>query len=354
MKAAQALDRVWRLFATTLCFAVFGIGGVIVPLVATPVLRLLPGDAVARRRRARQLIHWLFRGFIHLMRALGVMSWRTEGLEKLQREGLLVLANHPTLIDVVFLVAFIPNANCIVKSRLLNNPAMRGLISLAGYITNDRGEELLAQADQSLAQGDALVIFPEGTRTRVGTPLSFQRGAANIAIRCEVAVTPVVIACSPPTLSKEHKWYHIPERPFLMSFEVMDDIAITPFLDCPASLGSRRLTHHLELFFTEAHFSARNNADMGTEALHTELKNLLIETLDLEDISPDDIDDAAPLFNEGLGLDSIDALEIGVALQKRYGIKLDPESDEIKQHFASITDLARLVAARGQSSGASA
>lgn len=93
---------------------------------------------------------------------------------------------------------------------------------------------------------------------------------------------------------------------------------------------------------------------MGTESLHTELKVLLIEILDLEDIGPDDIDDTAPLFNDGLGLDSIDALEIGVALQKRYGIKLDPESDEIKQHFASIADLAQLVAQRGTSSGAPA
>jgi len=87
---------------------------------------------------------------------------------------------------------------------------------------------------------------------------------------------------------------------------------------------------------------------MSTAALHEELKILMIETLDLEDIGPDDIDDEAPLFNEGLGLDSIDALEIGVALQKRYGIKLDPESDETKQYFTSIADLARLVASRGQ------
>ncbi|MCK9467782.1 MAG: phosphopantetheine-binding protein [Porticoccaceae bacterium] len=85
---------------------------------------------------------------------------------------------------------------------------------------------------------------------------------------------------------------------------------------------------------------------MGTDTLHNELKVMIIETLDLEDIGPDDIDDEAPLFNDGLGLDSIDALEIGVALQKRYGIKLDPETDDVKQYFASIVDLARLVASQ--------
>ena len=84
---------------------------------------------------------------------------------------------------------------------------------------------------------------------------------------------------------------------------------------------------------------------MPIEHIKDELKNLIIEVLELEDITAGDIDNAAPLFNEGLGLDSIDALEIGVALQKRYGIKLDPEKDEIKKHFASIDDLAALVVA---------
>ena len=93
---------------------------------------------------------------------------------------------------------------------------------------------------------------------------------------------------------------------------------------------------------------------MGTETLHNELKVMIIETLDLEDIGPDDIDDSAPLFNDGLGLDSIDALEIGVALQKRYGIKLDPDSDDVKEHFASIVALARLVSRQHQTGGASA
>ena len=82
---------------------------------------------------------------------------------------------------------------------------------------------------------------------------------------------------------------------------------------------------------------------MDIAALRQEVKALIIEALDLEDISADDIVDSAPLFNDGLGLDSIDALEIGVALQKRYGIKLDPEKDDVQRHFASVADLTELV-----------
>ena len=84
-----------------------------------------------------------------------------------------------------------------------------------------------------------------------------------------------------------------------------------------------------------------------TAALEQQLKQLIIDTLDLEDISVDDIDSNEALFVEGLGLDSIDALELGLALQKSYGVKLDADSEETKKHFASVTSLARLVSERG-------
>lgn len=79
-------------------------------------------------------------------------------------------------------------------------------------------------------------------------------------------------------------------------------------------------------------------------ALEPEIKQLIISTLSLEDVSPEDIDPEAPLFNEGLGLDSIDALELGLALQKRYGVALAADSQETRQHFASVRALSAFVA----------
>ena len=77
--------------------------------------------------------------------------------------------------------------------------------------------------------------------------------------------------------------------------------------------------------------------------LETEVKQLIIDVLQLEDIGVDDIDSDAPLFVEGLGLDSIDALELGVALQKRYGISLSAEAEDTRSHFASVRALAALI-----------
>ena len=72
------------------------------------------------------------------------------------------------------------------------------------------------------------------------------------------------------------------------------------------------------------------------QALELEIKGLLIEALNLEDMSPDQIDADQPLFVEGLGLDSIDALELGLALQKRYGVTMSADSEETRRHFRSI------------------
>ena len=82
------------------------------------------------------------------------------------------------------------------------------------------------------------------------------------------------------------------------------------------------------------------------EDLESEIKNLIVQALKLEDITWEDVDSAAPLFGEGLGLDSIDALELGVAIRQRYGIKIETVNDEIKAHFFSVRSLAAFITAQ--------
>jgi acyl carrier protein len=77
--------------------------------------------------------------------------------------------------------------------------------------------------------------------------------------------------------------------------------------------------------------------------LELDIKTLIIESLDLEDIEPSDIDTDAPLFNEGLGLDSIDALELGMAIQSRYGVSIDAEDENTSEYFRSVKNLAAFV-----------
>jgi len=77
--------------------------------------------------------------------------------------------------------------------------------------------------------------------------------------------------------------------------------------------------------------------------LSLEIKQLIIDTLGLEDITPGEIADEAPLFGDGLGLDSVDALELGLAIQKHFGIKIDADANDTRAHFASVAALAAFV-----------
>ncbi len=80
------------------------------------------------------------------------------------------------------------------------------------------------------------------------------------------------------------------------------------------------------------------------QELEAELKQLIIDVLNLEDIACSDIASDDPLFGEGLGLDSIDALELGVAIRRKYEVKIDVDSEESREHFTSVSNLARFVA----------
>lgn len=79
------------------------------------------------------------------------------------------------------------------------------------------------------------------------------------------------------------------------------------------------------------------------DQLHNNLKQLIIDVLNLEDITPEDIDTDLPLFGDGLGLDSIDALELGLAIKNEYGIVLSAENEETKQIFYSVATLADFI-----------
>lgn len=82
------------------------------------------------------------------------------------------------------------------------------------------------------------------------------------------------------------------------------------------------------------------------ETLKKEIKEVIIASLQIEDITPENIVDSEPLFGDGLGLDSIDALELGVALKKKFGVKFTAESEESKKHFASVDALAEYITAQ--------
>jgi len=242
----------WRLFATGFSFFSFGLGGLLLWLLVFPLLSVLPGTRGQKTSRGQRVVHYSFYAFIGLMHRLGIMTYEIVGLEKLNRPGQLIVANHPTLVDIVFLISRIREASCIVKGSLWRNPFMRGPIVNAGYISNGDPEKMISECVARLNAGGSMIIFPEGTRSVPGKPYRFQRGAAAIAIAAGKILTPVTISCYPSTLTKAEPWYRIPYRRFHLAMHVGDDIALDEFTGAGSkSIAVRRLNHYLQDYFTQ-------------------------------------------------------------------------------------------------------
>ncbi|MGL5334588.1 MAG: lysophospholipid acyltransferase family protein [Enterovibrio sp.] len=187
-------------------------------------------DKNRRRRIARRSISACFRLFLRIAKLIGALDYRIEGAEILgQDKGCLIIANHPTLIDYVLIASVMPDTDCLVKGALLKNPFMRGVILAADYLVNSQANTLLPQSSQRLAQGDTILIFPEGTRTRQGEKMSLQRGAANIALRCKSDLRIVSIHCSEHILDKQSKWYQIPRVKPLFTVSVGERVSIADY-----------------------------------------------------------------------------------------------------------------------------
>jgi 1-acyl-sn-glycerol-3-phosphate acyltransferase len=264
--AHALLERPLRIVATGFCFALFGFGGLLILCLVFPFLCFVHSSPTESRQRARHIIHTSFRGFVRVMVACGVISYEVRHVEKLKRQGLLIVANHPSLIDVVLLIALIHRPNCVVKASLRDNLFTRGPVRSAGFVVNTEGPQLISDCIASVRSGDNLIIFPEGTRSleHNGALNPLKRGAANVALRGNLALTPVVITVSEPMLGKGQSWFNAPRKRPHFVLNVEDDIPMTRYhcasstsMLTPASpsaspsLAARALSDDLKAFFTQ-------------------------------------------------------------------------------------------------------
>lgn len=226
-----AANYLWRLFATDLSFSLFGVGALVIGATAFPLIHLVAfvfslGPDWAHRR-CQFLIHLAFKFFATFMSVIRVVTHEIEGAEKLKGlKGTLVVANHPTLLDVVFIISMMPQTQCVVKKAAWSNPFLMGVMWGVGYIQNDEPLKLIEDCVGALETGSNLVIFPEATRTVKGQRMKLKRGAASIISGRPVPFIPITITCRPPTLSKEDTWYLPP--PHRAHFKIIVHDAYDP------------------------------------------------------------------------------------------------------------------------------
>lgn len=198
----KTLDYFRRFFATLFGFILFGVAGVLFKIALLPyTLKSTKGD-IKRQLEARRMIGKVWRFFVGYLQWSGVLSVRFNGLEKLGRPGQLILANHPSLLDVVLLISHYSEPNVLVKKDLLHNPSMKSQIIASGYIPNDESMEMLEEIDAVFKSGQSLLIFPEGTRTGWDGQVKMHRGAVSLGLRSASVITPVCIKMTPPNFKR--------------------------------------------------------------------------------------------------------------------------------------------------------
>jgi len=243
----HSIGKAWRVVGTAISFATAGLISLSLALVVFPLVRLTEGSCEEREIRSQRAVHRAVRFYMVVLRRLGVMRLQVHGVEKLGEPGLLVVANHPTLIDALILMSFMPQADCVVKASHYDNFWLGGAVKGAGYIPNRSGPQVVEECVERLRRGRSVLIFPEGTRSPKDELGHFARGAAYIALHAGCDPVPVTIECEPATLYRGLAWWQVPERRFTVTINVDPplpiDEAVSPGTSRPRA--TRAITNML-------------------------------------------------------------------------------------------------------------
>ena len=208
-------------------FLAFGMGALVIGCVLFPPLAL-----VRARRAMRALVRASYRLFVWAARVTGlfrVVLTPEDRARLAAMRGCVVAASHPTLIDVVLLLAFLPDATAVAKAAARRNFFYSHIVN-AAFLVNDDPWNLLDKAKDLLLRGGNLVIFPEGTRTPADAPRrKLHRGTAQVALHAGAPVQCVSIACDPPVLAKGQPAWDVGDRVITFTFSARGEIPVEAF-----------------------------------------------------------------------------------------------------------------------------
>ena len=247
--------RALRLVRVGLCFLYFGLG---VWLTGATLLRLLRLRArllglppEVGLRQVQRVVHLFCRSFIACMtRVMRVAEVQWIGAGALSRGPVLVVANHPSLIDTPLLLSRMPQADFIVSPDWGRLGWLRATIDAAEYMHSEDGAGVVREAVARLRAGRSVVVYPEGARTPPEGLRRFQRGAAHIALEAGCDLLPVMIHVTPRALMRGERWTGYPLANPIWRIEVGEPIRPEPSAgNEPRPLAARRLTGVLEEYF---------------------------------------------------------------------------------------------------------
>jgi len=244
-----------RVFVKWFSFFYFGISTLVLVTIVFPIMCLVFHPKERFQKHGRRFVSASFRFFVSLMHFLGVVNLETDNREKYRHlSSKIVVANHPSLLDVVMLISLIPNADCIVNTDLKRNFIVKGVIRKL-YILNSLDLDNVLQAcAESLKKGNCLIIFPEGTRTpRYGKAI-LKKGAARVAMYSGCNIVPVHIGGTDKYgLGKKDPWAGFnPRERYVYRISMGSEINPENYRDLPSPKAVRAITREIAVFLFPA------------------------------------------------------------------------------------------------------
>lgn len=213
------IRRAWQLACFYLLLLGLGLASLVWSLIAALMLPVVPQQRA--QAIGRHVVASSYRVFWNLAAGFGLMEVDSQALDRLNDDatGLVVVANHPSMVDAMLIIARLQRGVCIMKGDLMRNVFLGAGARIARYIPNDSPRTMLRHAIANLREGAQLVMFPEGTRTEAGGVLNhFRPGVTAIAHKAGVPIQTVFIETDSPYLRKGWPIWRVP--PFPMAFRL--------------------------------------------------------------------------------------------------------------------------------------
>lgn len=246
-KISNYLLNGYRCFMKCFAMCIFGIGAVILAVFVFPFIRLSSKKDLDFGVQARKYVSHTFRNFLRWLQFVGVSIRNVDDIEKyFNLHNKIIVANHPSLLDFVYIMSLVPNSTCIVRGSLTRTP-LRGVIKQA-YITNTTTfEEMCVECKKITDKGCNVIIFPEGTRTPRHGQNTYKKGAARIALYCGCNIQPIFIGGSDKYGLGKHDpfWSYNHVEPLYYDFKMLPEISIDEFKTVPEQIAAKRLTEKM-------------------------------------------------------------------------------------------------------------
>ncbi|MEN9358536.1 MAG: hypothetical protein RL095_71 [Verrucomicrobiota bacterium] len=241
----KPLFRIWQFLVIAAAASAYAAGVLLNCLFLLPLIYLCGTRKEVRRRMVRRLISAQFRLFLSFLRFCRILIVEPAAAPELGRATLIV-ANHPSLLDILILIAHFPEADCLVKKSLWRNPLVAPMLISAGYLSNDDAAGFLESAAERLGAGFPIVIFPEGTRSPPQGMFPFHRSAASLALRHACQILPVRLEFSHRVLAKGQPIFRFPPCSVRCRLEFRE------LVECgdPSPGRSQSLTRQLEVLLS--------------------------------------------------------------------------------------------------------